>query len=398
MFETLESRPTDALLGLMVAFKNDARPTKIDVGVGVYRNEYGLTPVMKAVKIAETQLLENQQSKTYVGLVGDAQFNAAMLNLVVGPEAAELGGRLKTVQTTGGCAALRALADLIASTKPDATVWLSNPTWINHTPLLAAARLKLAQYPYFDAKTQTVDFDAMMACLNKLGPNDVVLFHGGCHNPTGADLTDAQWMAVADLAAAKGFLPFVDLAYQGLGRGIQEDAFGVRALAAKVPELLLAVSCSKSFGIYRERVGSAVVIGATPTAAQNMLDQVLTLIRGNYSMPPDHGAAAVQMVLNSPALSEIWQDELNAMRSRINDLRIGLSNGFRRQLGSNHYDYIAKQYGMFSLMGLTTAEVTALREDHGIYMPNDGRTNIAGLNTNQIDTFVSAVLQVKTKT
>ena len=395
MFETLEARPTDALLGLMTAFKNDPRVTKIDVGVGVYRNEYGLTPVMKAVKIAETQLLASQQSKTYVGLVGDAQFNSAMITLIAGPQADALGGRIRAVQTTGGCAALRALSDLIASTKPNATVWLSNPTWINHLPLISAARLKLARYPYFDAKTQSVDFEAMMDCLGRLGPDDVVLLHGGCHNPTGADLTDQQWMAVADLAAAKGFLPFVDLAYQGLGRGIQEDAFGVRALAARVPEMLLAASCSKSFGIYRERVGSAMVIGATPAATQNMLDQVLTLIRGNYSMPPDHGAAAVQMVLNTPELRSVWQDELDAMRSRIQDLRDGLSGGFRTHTGSNQYDYIAKQLGMFSLLGLTADEVTALREGYGIYMPSDGRTNIAGLTMNQIDSFVAAVLQVK---
>ena len=395
MFETLESRPTDALLGLMAAFKSDSRSDKIDVGVGVYRDEYGLTPVMKAVKEAETRLLHSQQSKTYVGLMGDAQFNAAMIELVAGPQAQILGGRIRAVQTTGGCAALRALADLIASTKPNATVWLSNPTWINHLPLIGAARLSLAQYPYYDAATHSVDFAAMMDCFDKLGPSDVVLLHGGCHNPTGADLSSEQWRDIADMAVARGFLPFVDFAYQGLGQGIAADALGVQALAAKVPEMLLAVSCSKSFGIYRERVGSAMVVGANPSATQNMLDQVLTLIRGNYSMPPDHGAAAVQMVLNNADLKLIWQDELNRMRERIQSLRESLADGFRQQMGSGAYDYIAKQYGMFSLLGLSVAQVLALREQFGIYMPNDSRTNIAGLNSNQIELFVAAISQVK---
>ena len=395
MFETLEPRPTDALLGLMAAFKSDLRSTKIDVGVGVYRDEYGLTPVMKAVKEAETQLLQTQQSKTYVGLMGDAQFNLSMIDLVVGQQARALGGRIRAVQTTGGCAALRALADLIASSKPNAKVWLSNPTWINHLPLIGAARLSLAQYPYYDPATQSVDFAAMIDCLKQLGPADVVLLHGGCHNPTGADLSTEQWSLIADLAVDRGFLPFVDFAYQGLGKGIDADAEGVRILAAKVPEMLLAVSCSKSFGIYRERVGCAMVIGANSSATQNMLDQVLTLIRGNYSMPPDHGAAAVQMVLNNPNLKVIWQDELNGMRARIQGLREGLAIEFRKQTNTNIYDYIAKQFGMFSLLGLAVAQVLALREQFGIYMPNDSRTNIAGLNANQIDTFVSAILQVK---
>ena len=223
----------------------------------------------------------------------------------------------------------------------------------------------------------------------------MALLHGGCHNPTGADLTTKQWDLIADLAVARGFLPFVDFAYQGLGIGIEADALGVQTLAAKVPEMLVAVSCSKSFGIYRERVGSAMVIGANPSASKNMLDQVLTLIRGNYSMPPDHGAAVVQMVLNSPELNVVWRDELNRMRARIQGLREGLANGFRQQTGTSAYDYIANQFGMFSLLGLSVAQVAALREQFGIYMPNDSRTNIAGLNTNQIDSFVSAVSQVK---
>lgn len=394
MFQHLQTKPTDALLGLMVAFRNDPRASKIDVGVGVYRDEQGNTPVMKAVKEAETRLLATQQSKTYVGMIGDAHYNAAMQAMVAGPMVEPLGGRLRSVQTAGGCAALRALADLIAFTRPEATVWLSDPTWINHGPLIGAARLKLDKYPYFDVKRQAVAFDAMMACLKERGPNDVVLLHGACHNPTGADLTSDQWQQIAELAVERGFLPFIDLAYQGLGRGVDHDADAVRILAAKVPEMLVAVSCSKSFGIYRERVGSAMVIGANDSAAQNMLDHVLTLIRGSYSMPPDHGANAVQLVLTTPELKKMWFDELEGMRVRIAELRTALSNEFRSVTETPKYDYIAKQYGMFSLLALTPVQVDQLRETFGIYMPSDGRTNIAGLNTSQIKPFVRAVVEV----
>jgi aspartate/tyrosine/aromatic aminotransferase len=394
MFQALQPRPTDALLGLMAAFRDDNRVHKIDVGVGVYRDDKGNTPVMLAVKEAEKRLLQTQQSKTYLGMLGDQAFNASMIQLVAGPQAAGLGGRIRSVQTTGGCAALRALADLISFTKPDATVWLSNPTWINHGPLIGAARLKLASYPYFDLASQTVNFDAFMAHLETLGSNDVVLLHGACHNPTGADLTAQQWELVADAAVRRGFLPYVDLAYQGLGRGIDADADAVRILAAKVPEMLVAVSCSKSFGIYRERVGSAIVIGATPQSSQTMLDHVLTLIRGNYSMPPDHGAATVQTVLASPELNKMWRDELEAMRIRIAGLRSAVSAGFQTATNTSKFDHIAGQMGMFSLLSLSKEQVARLRSEFAIYMPDDGRTNIAGLNISQVPAFVSAVVAV----
>ncbi len=394
MFEVLQARPTDALLGLMAAFREDSRPQKIDVGVGVYRDEAGATPVMRAVKEAERRILQSQQSKTYLGMLGDQGFNASMVSLVAGPMLSSLNGRLKGVQTTGGCAALRALADLVAFTKPQATVWLSDPTWINHTPLIGAARLKLATYPYFDMATQTVKFEALLAHLETLGKNDVVLLHGACHNPTGADLSTAQWHAIADVAVQRGFLPFVDLAYQGLGQGMDADADAVRILAAKVPEMLVAVSCSKSFGIYRDRVGAAMVLGASAQASQIMLDHVLTLIRGNYSMPPDHGAAAVQTILSTPELKTMWSDELTEMRERIANLRKGLSDEFRARRGDHHFDYIANQRGMFSLMGLSKGQVAQMREQHAIYMPDDSRTNIAGLNSSQIKPFVTAVMSV----
>jgi aspartate/tyrosine/aromatic aminotransferase len=394
MFQVLQARPTDALLGLMTAFRNDARIQKIDVGVGVYRDEQGNTPVMAAVKAAELKLFHAQNSKTYLGMLGDQAFNASMIQMVAGPCTATLGGRIRSVQTTGGCAAVRALSDLIAFTKPEATVWLSDPTWINHGPLIGAARLKLDRYPYFDVATQQVQFDAMMSHFETLGSNDVVLLHGACHNPTGADMTSEQWEQIAKVAARRGFLPFIDLAYQGLGRGVDHDADAVRILSAHVPEMLVAVSCSKSFGIYRERVGSAMVIGANDQSSQIMLDHVLTLIRGNYSMPPDHGAATVQTVLSTPELRQSWSTELEEMRVRIASLREVLSAKFREQTDSTRFDHIAKQLGMFSLLGLSVAQVTALREQHAIYMPDDSRTNIAGLNSRQVEPFVNAVVSV----
>jgi aspartate aminotransferase len=394
MFATLQARPTDALLGLITAFKNDTRPQKIDVGVGVYRDEQGATPIMRAVKAAEAKLLAIQQSKTYLGLVGEPLFNSAMSDLVLGTVAPTLGERLRCVQTAGGCAALRALSDLIAICKPDATVWVSTPTWINHIPLVSAARLKIAHYPYFNALTQQVDFAAMRDCFKKLGPNDVVLLHGACHNPTGVDLAEKQWDEIALIAQARGFLPFVDLAYQGLGRGMDEDAYAVRRLAQVVPEMLVAVSCSKSFAVYRERAGLAMVLGTNPTESKNMLDHMLTAIRGNYSMPPDHGAACVQMILNDPVLRADWSDELTSMRLRIAQLRKGLADGLNQRLGSQEYSYIADQYGMFSLLGLSKAQVTLLREEFGIYMPDDSRVNIAGLKASQIPTFVQAIAAV----
>ncbi len=394
MFAQLNARPTDALLGLITAFKNDPRPAKIDVGVGVYRDESGHTPVMAAVKAAEHELLASQTSKTYLGMLGEPLFNASMTELVMGKMVSQLGERLRAVQTTGGCAALRALADLISVTNPNATVWVSTPTWINHIPLLSAARLKIQQYPYFNATSGVVDFLAMRECLQGLGPQDVVLLHGSCHNPTGADLLDTHWDDIANLAVQRGFLPFVDLAYQGLGRGLDQDAYGVRRLAEQVPELLVAVSCSKSFGIYRERTGLAMVLGKDPTCSKNMLDHLLTAIRGNYSMPPDHGAAAVQLILNNSHLRQQWFNELESMRLRISALRMGLADLLRARLGSSRFDYIASQHGMFSMLGLSAAQVKQLRESYAIYMPDDSRTNIAGLNTSQLVPFADAIAAV----
>jgi aromatic-amino-acid transaminase len=394
MLELLQPTAGDALIALMGAYRADPRAEKIDVGVGVYRDEQGRTPVMKAVKQAEQQLFNEQDSKAYVGLAGDLRFNGLMVDMVFGDKAAALKDRIKAVQTTGGCGALRSLLDLAAVSKPDATVWVSDPTWLNHIPLVRSARLKLETYPYFDKQTQSVRFDAMLECLSKLGPNDIVLLHGACHNPTGADLSEAQWQQVAQMAARQGFLPFIDLAYQGLGRGLDADAYGVRYMVDHVPELLVAVSCSKNLGLYRDRVGCAMLVHKDAGTAQLALDNLQVVLRGNYSMPPDHGAAVTARVLGDAALRKVWEDELTAMRGRIQELRDAVSAAFRQHRGDSAFDYISQQRGMFSLLGLNSDQVKTLREQHAIYMPGDSRTNIAGLQHTQIQSFVQAVSAV----
>lgn len=395
MFETLQPVQGDSLLGLIAAYKADARAEKIDVGVGVYRDETGATPVLAAVKTAEQRLLQAQDSKAYIGLVGDARFNAAMLDLVLGPQAPALHDRTRAVQTAGGCGALRALAELAALARPGARIWLSRPTWANHASIFRAARLELQEYPYFDLATQTLRFDEMLAALEGAGPGDVVLLHGCCHNPTGADLTAEQWDAVADVAARRGFLPFVDLAYQGFGQGLDADAVGVRKLAAKVGEMLVAVSCSKNFALYRERTGCAIVLGAESKSTGVAFDSLLGLLRANYSMPPDHGAAVVASILTDATLKAGWHAELDTMRGRLNGLRQELSAQFRARTNGTVYDHIAAQSGMFSMLGLQRAEVERLRSEHAIYMPGDSRINVAGLRREQIGRFVDAVLAVR---
>lgn len=395
MFETLSPSQSDALLALMGAYRADIRPGKIDVGVGVYRDAHGHTPVMAAVKAAEARLLVEQDSKAYLGLVGNAQFNDAITGLVLGDSAGGLQACVRTVQTPGGTAALRVLLDLVCRARPHATVWLSDPTWANHASLVQSARLKVKHYPYFDPQTQTLRFDDMLTALELAGPDDLVLLHGCCHNPTGIDLSDAQWQALAACAARRGFLPLIDLAYLGLGRDLMQDSFGVRCMAASTHELLVAVSCSKNFGLYRDRVGAAMLYSSDAVALGTSFDQLLALIRGNYSMPPDHGAAVVAMILQDATLRAQWQAELQSMRERLAVTRQALVTRFRARIGDHHFDFIGQQHGMFSLLGVTPGQVGQLRDAHAVYMPKDGRTNIAGLSPNQVDRFVDAVLSVR---
>jgi len=395
MFEQLAAIVPDPILGLMAAFRADPDPRKVDLGVGVYRDEHGNTPVPEAVRRAETALLARQTTKTYVGPAGNAGFNQAMELLVLGPAHPALAaGRVRSVQTPGGCGALRLGAELIRAAVPDAVVHVSTPTWANHTPLLAGSGLRLEPYPYFDPTTGGVQFAAMTAALERLPPRAVVLLHASCHNPTGADLSPAQWRELLALVKRRQLLPFIDMAYQGLGEGVDADAFGLRLFCAELPEVLCAVSCSKNFGLYRERIGSLHLISASPAAADAALSQLVRIARGIWSMPPDHGAAIVHSILTDEPLQRGWAAELEAMRRRIAELRLEVVEQLRRHCPRRDFGFIARQRGMFSFFGIDTAQVHALRERHHIYMTDDSRMNIAGLRRENLEYFARAVANV----
>lgn len=383
MFETLPAKQPDAILKLMMAFREDTRDGKMDLGVGVYKDENGTTPVMRAVKSAETRLLATQDTKAYVGPLGSPAFNKSMITTVFGQNAETT--RLRSAQVPGGSGALRVLTDLIMSARPEATIWLSDPTWPNHIPILSAAGGKLASYPYFDAATCTVTLDAMLEALSKAAKGDIVLLHGCCHNPTGADLTHEQWGKVIELLKDKELMAFVDIAYQGFGDGLEQDAWAVRAMADALPEMVVAASCSKNFGLYRERVGAALLMGRESDEADRALANLSTIIRSNYSMPPDHGANVADLVLTDAALTADWREELEDMRVRMESLRSKFANALRKRTNSDRFDFIAGQKGMFSRLPLTPEQIETLRAEKAIYIVGDGRINVAGLPNDEAD-------------
>jgi aspartate aminotransferase len=390
MLETLKPLPADPLLGITTAFRADPSPEKVDLGVGVYRDDHGVTPIMAAVKESERRIVEKGTTKVYVGPAGNREFAAAMEELMLGVgHAASKAGRTQTLQAPGGCGALRIAAEVLkASGATDLLV--SDPTWANHVPLLGSAGLKLGTYPYFDAATGSANVDAMLETLKTTASGTVILLQGSCHNPTGADLDRAAWNAVADVLAARGLVPLVDIAYQGLGDGLDEDAYGVRLLADKLPELLVAVSCSKNFGLYRERVGATIAIGQTPQTAQIAMSHLQTIARRMYSMPPDHGGAIVAGVYHDAALRTSWMKELGEMRTRVLELRRRLAAALRAG-GDARFDFVERQRGMFSLLGLPPAVVETLRTQHHVYMAPDSRTNIAGLRFADVERVAKAI-------
>ncbi|MGR9480351.1 amino acid aminotransferase [Rhizobium leguminosarum] len=392
MFETLTAAPPDKILSLSVLYRNDARPTKMDLGVGVYKDSQGATVIMRAVRDAEKRLYERQTSKTYVGMAGDEGFNKAMLKLVFG-EKSDLS-RMFACQTAGGSGALRTIADLLVKARPDATVWLSDPTWVNHVPILKAAGLNIATYPYFDPASGTVKAEAMLKGLKQAKAGDIILVHGCCHNPTGANLTIEQWGLVADLLVERDLFPFIDLAYQGFGDGLEVDAAAVRLLASKVPEMAVATSCSKNFSVYRDRVGAVILMGRDAESVKIAGSQALATTRVLYSMPPDHAAAAVRLILEDDTLRADWKSELEAMRLRMLNLRKGFAEALRRQSNTSRFDFIADHRGMFSRLGLTEAQVDRLRDEFGIYMVGDSRFNVAGLREDRLDDLAKAVVAV----
>jgi aspartate/tyrosine/aromatic aminotransferase len=392
MFDRLTMPPPDKILSLMSVFRDDPRPEKIDLGVGVYRDADGRTPIPRAVKEAERRLLAAQTTKTYVGPAGDPAFRDRLAALVFGPGMPR--ERIRGVQTAGGAGALSVLAGLVAAARPGATVHVPDPTWINHVAILTDNRLKLASYRYLGQGGARIDFDGLLAHLRTAAAGDVVLLHGCCHNPSGADLDGAQWRRLAALLADRGLVPFVDLAYLGFGDGLDEDAFAVRLLADAVPEMLVAVSCSKNFGIYRDRTGAAFVLGRNAGEAATAEGHMVVRNRILYSMPPDHGAAVVRTVLEDPGLEADWRAELDAMRGSVQDLRRVLAAAFARLTNGTDYAFLETDKGMFSLIGVTPDQARRLREDHAIYVVEDGRINVAGLRLDQVDRFARAVLSV----
>ncbi|WP_114393120.1 aromatic amino acid transaminase [Oleisolibacter albus] len=382
-FSPLQQQPADALLALIGQYRADPRPHKLDLGVGVYRDEAGNTPVPAALKEAEQRLWQRQDSKSYLGPEGNEAFTAHMQRLAFG--GMDFGGRMTGVQTPGGTGALRLSAELIAATVPGARVWLGTPTWPNHPPILRAAGLTVETYSYFDPASQTLCFDALMAALNRAGAGDVALLHGCCHNPTGADLTPVQWQEVAALLSARGIIPFLDLAYQGLGTGFDADAAGVRTVLDHCPEVLVAYSCDKNFGIYRERVGALFVLTGSAADAARVHSNMLALARANWSMPPDHGAAAIALLLDDTELTALWQAELDAMRSRLRGVRAALS------AHGGPLAAVERQNGMFSLLPLATDTIARLKSEHGIYMAGSGRINVAGLTLDTVPVLAAAI-------
>jgi len=391
MFDQLKAQPQDKILQLIAMFRDDPRTTKIDLGVGVYKDATGLTPVMRAVKAAEKKLWETETTKTYTGLAGEPAYNAALSSMILGT--AVDTARIASVATPGGTGAIRQALELIRLATPDATVWLSNPTWPNHPSIIKYLGMKSAEYRYFDAATRGVDFAGLMEDLATIKAGDVVLLHGCCHNPTGANLDAAQWDQVIALLSAKGAIPLVDLAYQGFGDGLEQDAAATRKIAAAFPETLIAASCSKNFGIYRERTG--ILIGIGSGEGKGVLQGNLNFLnRQNYSFPPDHGARLVTMILEDATLRADWMAELEEVRLNMLTLRQSLADELRKATNSDRFDFVATHRGMFSRLGLTEAQVNTLREDHGIYMVGDSRINIAGLNARTVPILAAAIAQV----
>jgi len=384
LFGALQSQPADALLGLIALHRQDPRPTKIDLGVGVYRNDDGETPVMAAVKAAERRLAENQSTKAYLGAEGDARF-VDLLALIVLGSALASDEAVSGVQTPGGTGALRLGAELVARGKGNIAVWIGTPTWPNHAPIFREAGLEVRRHPFFDPATGGVDFPAMMASLDEAEAGDVVLLHGCCHNPTGAEFSAEQWAAINSLLADKRLIPFIDLAYQGLGRGLERDAAATRAVVAAAPEAIVAYSCDKNFGLYRDRVGALWVKAASGKAAATVRQNTLVLARCLWSMPPDHGAAAVREILEDELLRASWRRELEEMRSRIASLRTALARSEPRLAP------LADQGGMFAMLPLQQNAAQALRANRGIYLADSGRINIAGLRAETVAQFVAAI-------
>lgn len=394
MFSHLQPVATDPILGLMAAYKEDPNPLKVDLGVGVYKDEQGHTAVLECVKKAEKLRLDHEDSKTYIGMAGDLSFNAHIEKLAFGPHKVLLEGRTTTAHTPGGTGALRVAAEFIKKANPDATIWVTSPTWANHISMFQAAGLKVKEYAYYDYDTKGLKEEQMFAELAQVPAGDVVLVHACCHNPSGMDLNFAQWQRFAVLAKEKGFTPLVDMAYQGFGLGLDEDTKGLRHLANEVEELILCTSCSKNFGLYRERIGAVSVVTSDKKTTDIARSNLLAVVRSIYSMPPAHGAIIVSHILDSQELTALWHQELATMRNRINDYRQLIIDKLAAEGVKQDFSFITRQHGMFSFLGINKEQIDRLRTEYSIYMVGSSRVSIAGLNHSNIDYFAKAVAAV----
>ncbi len=393
MFETLKAMPPDAILTLIGEHQNDARENKIDLGVGVYRDESGRTPILRAVKKAEQHLVDSQPSKSYVGSGGNPEFNEAIQALTFG-DGARADKRITTLQTPGGSGSLRVAAGLIMRAKPDVALWASDPTWSNHTPLLGSAGLQLKSYPYYDAAHKDIRFDEMLETLNNVPGGDIVLLHGCCHNPTGMDLSRNQWQAVADVIVARDLVPYIDIAYQGFADGLEEDAYPVRIMFERVPEMIVSSSCSKNFGLYKDRVGSLSIIAKDGTTSGYVRSQTMNIVRTMYSMPPDHGAAVVSHILNNAPLRDDWLVELTEMRDRLKEMRALLGAALREKASDHDFSHIERANGMFCFVGISTEQVERLKSEFAVYMVNSSRINVAGITQGNVEHLASSIAAV----
>ena len=394
MFDSLPVLPPDSILGLAAACRADPNPDKVDLTLGVYMDETGLCPVFEAVQQAQQELVSEEQTKVYMPPQGDPDYLAGIRSLVLGEVGmASLGDRSSAVQTPGGCGAVRLGAEVLHAAAPTATVWVSDPTWPVHIPLMGSVGLQFKTYRYYSSEMKGLDFDAMISDLQEARSGDVVLLHGCCHNPSGVDPTKEQWATLAELLAERQLLPMIDFAYQGMGAGLDEDAAGIRTVLERVPEMIIAVSSSKNIGLYRERAGAVVFVGGDARAAEAMASQAVSAARRVYSMPPAHGALLAGRVLSSPALRSSWQKELGQICERINALRGQFRDALTTATGRD-FGFIGTEHGMFSFLGLSVEQAQRLREEQSVYMLDSSRINIAGLNANNLGRVVEAVAAV----
>jgi aspartate aminotransferase len=394
MFSQLKQRPADPILGLSVKFKADSNPNKIDLGAGIYKDEAGHTPVLACVKAAEQYRVENETSKAYLGSAGSALFNEKIAQLNLGAHKVINENRIRTVSTPGGTGALRIAGEFINTCTPGATIWVSNPTWANHQGVFTAAGLNVKTYPYYDYENKCLDFAGMVKALEQIPEGDAVLLHACCHNPSGMDLNREQWREVAEIARQVGFTPVIDMAYQGFGEGLDADAYGLRLMADTVEEMIICSSCSKNFGLYRERIGACSIIGKSASSADIISSVLLQVVRVNYSMPPAHGAAIVETILDSDELTTQWHGELKEMRDRIGGMRHLLVDKLAANGVTRDFRFITRQNGMFSFLGIDPDQVQRLQDEASIYIVGSSRISVAAISPDNVDYLAQSIAEV----